>query len=153
VRQKHPVSSNASVSYPLRPLRDVLVKDPPFRFSLVLKEFWAQEIILSSQPKTIYWISRTEPFRLVNCIPPDCNNPPHSRALIGRTVQTVINCMEPEQPGLLFILADGLRQAQATKQPVLLQYRKAIYGKMKTATIIDEGPDRDYLTIICEEEN
>jgi hypothetical protein len=60
--------------------------------------------------------------------------------------------MEPEQPGLLFILSDGLRQAQATKQPVLLQYRKAIYGKMKTATIIDEGPDRDYLTIICEEE-
>jgi hypothetical protein len=43
-----------------------------------------------------------------------------------------------------------LRAAAETKEPVRLQYRVANFGTMKTATVLDEGQDKPYLTIYCE---
>jgi len=74
---------------------------------------------------------------------------PITPALIGRTVKTVISILEPEQPDLIHALHQSLRTAAHTKQPVDLQYRIGGYGPMKHATVMDEGPQTDYLTIIC----
>jgi hypothetical protein len=120
-----------------------------------LREYWTKQI-LKSRPRTTYHISRTEPFRLLACIPPKEkeNDPPVGGLLIGRTVRTVISTLEPEQPGLVRSLHDSLRLAAATKEPVELKYRvSAGVGAKKRATIVDEGPDKPYLTIFCEEDS
>ncbi len=113
---------------------------------LPLNHHWSR-MILASEPETIYKISRTEPFRLLSCVSPKTS--PITPALIGRTVKTVISILEPEQPDLIHALHQSLRTAAHTKQPVELQYRIGGYGPIKHATVVDEGPQKDYLTIIC----
>src|SRR4029434_9674240 len=111
-----------------------------------LNQHWSQ-LILASEPETIYKISRTEPFRLLGCV---CQKTsPITPALIGRTVKTVISILEPEQPDLIHALHQSLRTAAHTKQPVALQYRIGVDGPMKHATVMDEGPQKDYLTIMA----
>jgi hypothetical protein len=117
--------------------------------NLPLQSYWANEI-LTSRARTVYHISRTEPFRLLACIPPKEYDPPITSVLIGRTVKTVISTLEPEQPNLVHSLIKALRAAAETKEPVRLQYRVANFGTMKTATVLDEGQDKPYLTIYCE---
>ena len=113
---------------------------------LPLNQHWSQTI-LASEAETIYRISRTEPFRLLSCVSP--KNSPITPALLGRTVKTVISILEPEQPNLIHALHQSLRTADQTKEPVELHYRIGGYGPMKHATVVDEGPQKDYLTIIC----
>ena len=121
-------------------------------FHLPLQEYWGRRI-LESRPRTVYHISRTEPFRLLRCIPPKDHDSPIGELLIGRTVRTVISTLEPEQPGLVRALHESLRRAAATKDVVELKYRaSAGIGQMRRATIVDEGPDKPYLTIFCEED-
>src|SRR4029453_15540488 len=108
---------------------------------LPLNQHWSQ-MILASEPETIYKISRTEPFRLLSCASPKTS--PITPALIGRTVKTVISILEPEQPDLIHTLHQSLRTVADTKQPVELQYRIGGYGPVKHATVVDEGPQKNY---------
>jgi hypothetical protein len=97
----------------------------------------------------IYEVSRTEPFRLLRVKVPKDRESPVTPLLTNRTVRTVINILEPEQPDLVYKFINALRTVKVD-EPIRLYYRASRYGAWKTATIIDEGPDTPNLFVVCQ---
>ena len=108
---------------------------------------WAEYLLYHPHDATVYEVSRTEPFRLLRTR--HAHDSPVTPPLMGRTVNTVISVLEPEQPGLAARLIQALRRVRVDA-PVRLEYRSSRHGAMRVAVIIDEGPEHPYLSIFCE---
>jgi hypothetical protein len=108
---------------------------------------WADYLLCSPHHRTVYEVSRTEPFRLLRTR--QANEPPVTPPLLGRTVNTVVSILEPEQPVLAARLIQALRRVRVN-EPIRLEYRSSRHGTMRLALIVDEGPEHPYLSIFCD---
>ena len=108
---------------------------------------WADYLLCSPHGPTVYEISRTEPFRLLRTR--QAHDTPVTPPLMGRTVNTVMSILEPEQPGLATRLIQALRSVRVD-EPIRIEYRSSRHGAVRVALIVDEGPEHPYLTIFCD---
>jgi hypothetical protein len=108
---------------------------------------WADYLLCHPHGATVYEISRTEPFRLMRTR--QAHDTPVTPPLMGRTVNTVMGILEPEQPGLAARLIQALRNVRVN-EPIRLEYRSSRHGAVRVALIVDEGPEHPYLTIFCD---